>query len=281
VVIPTKNSEGTLENCLRSIKGQTYPNIEMVVVDNYSTDKTREVAQKYTRVFVKGPERSSQRNLGSKNAHGDYLFFVDSDMELAPKVVEECIWEAFKKKAHAIIVPEVSSGEGFWTKCKALERSCYIGDQSIEAARFFRRDVFFEVGGYDEELVGTEDWDLNQKISKAGYRIGRIDAVIKHNEGKLSLWKTMKKKYQYGKTLGKYKEKHPKEATQQFNIVRPAFIRNWKKLAKDPLNAAGLTILKTCEFGAAGIGYLNCNFFISKLKPQRISRPENEDNSTR
>jgi arabinofuranan 3-O-arabinosyltransferase len=196
-------------------------------------------------------------------------------MELTPPVVEECVKEIFKEKVHAIIVPEVSVGEGFWTKCKALERSCYIGDDSIEAARFFKKCVFLDVGGFDEELVGTEDWDLNQRIKKAGYKIGRINAFIRHHDGRLSLWKTMKKKYWYGKTLEKYIGKHPEEAKQQLKLIRPAFTRNWKKLAKDPINAAGLTILKTCEFWATEIGYLKGKFLISKQKPRRIFRLEN------
>jgi len=186
VVVPTFNSERFLEKSLLSIRKQTYKNIEIIVVDNYSTDKTYEIAQKYARVFFKGPERSSQRNLGSRNAFGDYLFFIDSDMELTPKVVEDCIKEALEKEVHAIIVPEVSVGEGFWTKCKALERSCYVGDASIEAARFFKKDIFLELGSYDEELIGPEDWDLNQRFRNRGFKIARINAFIQHHEGKLT-----------------------------------------------------------------------------------------------
>jgi glycosyltransferase involved in cell wall biosynthesis len=55
VIIPTKNSESTIDYCLRSIRGQTYTNIEVIVVDNYSRDKTEEVAQKYGKVLSKGP----------------------------------------------------------------------------------------------------------------------------------------------------------------------------------------------------------------------------------
>jgi glycosyltransferase involved in cell wall biosynthesis len=257
VVVPAKNSEATIGKCLESIENQTFSNIEIIVVDNFSGDKTREIAQRYGRVFTKGPERSAQRNLGAKCAGGDYLFFIDSDMELRPEVVEECVKEALEKEYHAVVVPEISVGEGFWTRCKALERSCYVGDETIEAARFFRKDVFFEVGGYDEKMTGQEDWDLHQMIKKRRSRIGRINAFILHYEGRLTLRKTMVKKHAYGKTLKLYRVKHSKEADVQLRLIRPAFIRNWRMLAKDPVHTAGMLFMKTTEFVAGWFGSLS------------------------
>jgi len=254
VIVPTKNSESTISKCLRSIREQTYPNIEIIVVDNYSSDRTREIAQKSGKVLLKGPERSSQRNFGAQAAVGDYLFFIDSDMELMPTVVENCVKTTVYGHANAVVVPEISIGNGFWSKCKALERSCYVGDDTIEAARFFCKDVFFGVGCFDEEITGQEDWDLHVRISKAGYKIGRITSFIQHDEGRLSLRKTMIKKRNYGKTLKLYTKKNPKEASAQLTLIRPAFIRHWKKLAKDPVHASGMLFMKVCEFSASWIG---------------------------
>src|ERR1022692_5165255 len=91
VIVPTKNSAVTLEACLKSIKEQIYYPIELIVVDNHSSDATREIARQFTdKVFVKGPERSAQRNYGAASASGRYLLMVDSDMELDRKVVKAC-----------------------------------------------------------------------------------------------------------------------------------------------------------------------------------------------
>ena len=66
VVIPTRNSEKTLGDCLDSVSRQSYRNVEIMVVDNDSSDGTREVAKRYTdMVFTMGPERSAQRNYGA------------------------------------------------------------------------------------------------------------------------------------------------------------------------------------------------------------------------
>ncbi len=258
VIIPTKNSGKTLEGCLKSIKDQIYKNIEIIVVDNNSIDRTKEIAMRYTeQVYNKGPERSSQRNLGSKNAKGEYLLFVDSDMELAPEVVEECMEKIHREKAHAIIIPEISIGEGFWAKCRSLEKRCYVGDDTIEAARFFERKIFFKFDGYDEEIAGGgEEWDLPFRIKKTGYKIDRINAVVKHHEGKINPWSSMKKKYYYGQTINKYFEKHPDIAKKQFIILRPAFIRNRIMLFNDPGHMLGMFFMKFCEFVAGGAGII-------------------------
>jgi GT2 family glycosyltransferase len=169
-------------------------------------------------------------------------------------VVEDCVKVTVCNHVNVVVVPEVSFGEGFWTKCKALERSCYVGDGTIEVARFFGQDVFFNVGRFDEEIAGQEDWDLHVRICKAGFKIGRINSFIRYHEGRLSLRKTMMKKRNYGKTLKVYRRKHPKEASVQLRLIRPAFIRNWRKLAKDPAHALGMLFMKVCEFGAGCIG---------------------------
>ena len=92
VVITTKNEEKNIENCLQSIRRQTFKDIELIVVDNFSEDKTAELAEKYhAKVYFEGNERSAQRNYGAKVARGEYLIYLDADMILSPTVIEECV----------------------------------------------------------------------------------------------------------------------------------------------------------------------------------------------
>jgi len=80
VIVPTRNSEAFLERCLTSIRDQSYPRVEVIVVDNYSSDGTKRIARKYAdRFFSKGHERSSQVNFGVSKAKGKYVYRVDSD----------------------------------------------------------------------------------------------------------------------------------------------------------------------------------------------------------
>ena len=65
IVVTTKNEEKNIESCLESIANQTWEFTEIIVVDNFSTDRTTEIAKRYTNnVFTVGPERSAQRNFG-------------------------------------------------------------------------------------------------------------------------------------------------------------------------------------------------------------------------
>lgn len=260
VIIPTKNSERTIKKCLESIKNQTYPKIEVLIIDNFSTDRTQKIAGIYgARIIRSYDKRSQARNIGAKRARGQYVFFIDSDMELNSRVIEECV-KKIREGYEGIIIPEISVGEGFWARCKAIEKLCYIGDENIEAARFFKKSVFEAVNGYDVQLEAGEDWDLSQRVKKAGFRIGRIYLLIKHHEGRLSLWKTIKKKYEYGKGIHKYMNKYPQKARIQLKLIRPAFRRKWKLLARKPVIFLGMSFMKFCEFAAGEIGIISCKF---------------------
>ena len=262
VIVTTKNSQGFIDSCLKSIKNQSFTNIEIIVVDNFSKDKTKDIAITYTKnFFEKGPERSAQRNFGAKKAIGKYLLILDSDMELSENVIKECTEEIEREEdIKAVIIPEISFGRSFWAKCKALERSCYIGDETIEATRFFDRNTFLEFEGYDEQISAGEDWDLSQRIGNK-YKISRIESQIRHNEADLSLIRSSKKKYYYALTFLKYIKKHPKIAKKQINIIfRPAFFRNWRKLIKDPIHTLGFFFMKLCEAIAGIIGIIVSRF---------------------
>jgi len=258
IIITTKNSQKFIGSCLKTLKNQSYQNIEIIVVDNFSDDKTKEISLRYTsKFFEKGPERSAQRNFGAGKAKGKYILILDSDMELMEDVITECVEKIESEKdIKAIIIPEISYGESFWAECRALERSCYIGDETIEAARFFEKNTFFEFTGYDEQITGPEDWDLPQRIGKR-YEISRIKSQIRHNEADLSLIRTIKKKYYYSKNFFEYVKKHPEIAKKQINIVfRPAFFRNWRKLVKDPIHTFGFLFMKLCEAIAGVVGII-------------------------
>jgi glycosyltransferase involved in cell wall biosynthesis len=256
VIVPTRNSGRTLEACLRSVRAQTYTLIEVVVCDNSSTDATRAIAERLADgTVVGGTERSAQRNYAASLATGAAFLFVDSDMILTAHVVAECV-EAATEGADAVVIPEASFGHGFWARCKALERSCYVGDATIEAARFFTRMTFERAAGYDETLVAGEDWDLHQRVVAGGAIVARTSAQIWHDEGRLRLSQLAAKKYRYGQTLGAYIGKHPAVAKTQLRLIRPAFVRHRSRLASHPLTTAGMIVMKASEAAAGAAGLL-------------------------
>lgn len=263
IIITTKNEEEYISHLLESIRKQAYKTVETIVVDNNSTDKTKAIAKSFgVSVFEKGPERSAQRNFGALKAKGAYLLFLDADMELTPQVVEECVDLIYKDKLCGVVIPEQSFGIGFWAKCKALERSFYLGVPWIESARFYQRTIFQDLGGYDETLTGPEDFELSQRCKQLfGVKsIGSISSFILHNEGKLSLWGSLKKKYYYGKKMSQYQKKESAKGYfyKQANIFTRygLFFQKKRIILGNPIVFMGMLIMKALEMGAILLGKL-------------------------
>ncbi len=258
VIITTKNSARTLKALLNSLTEQSYKNLEVILVDNNSTDATPKIAKRFTKkVFNIGPERSTQRNYGASKASGSLLLFLDSDMVLSKAVISDCVQKIISNSSiGGLIIPEKSFGKGLWAEAKILERNINAGAVYFEAARFFPKKVFQQVGGYDPNLTGPEDWDLPQNISKH-YKIERISSLIYHNEGSLTLSDLFKKKYYYGLSAHKYLTKHnlPVLSPKTVYFLRPAFYRNWRLLIKNPSLTLAMIWMLLTETVAGGMGY--------------------------
>ena len=251
VIVTTKDSARTLEACLQSMRRQRNAEVELVVVDNGSTDATREIAARYADTVVTyGPERSAQRNHGAAITSGEHLLFLDSDMIVGEDVVAEGMAALRASGLPACIIPELSVGEGFWTRSRAHERSCYDGDDDIEAARLYTREAFDAAGGFDEDISGGEDWDLSQRVAR-GRSLPRTRSRILHDEGRLALGIAFQKRRYYAPGYLRYRRKHRAVARSQSNpLARAAYLRHWRRLVAHPVLTAGMIVLKAVEAGA-------------------------------
>jgi len=259
VVITTKNEAKVIKKLLETINGQSYKPIETLVVDNKSTDNTKRIAKQFTKlVYDKGPERSAQRNYGAKKAHGEYFLFLDADMELQEDVVKECVELVSNRKYSAVIIPEDTYGKGFWAKVKTFERSFYTYDKTVAAARFYPKNIFLKLGGFDESITGPEDWDLSGRAEKIG-ELGRTNAYIRHNEEELNFWKLLKKKYYYAKKTHRYLSKNNISAVSPKTIffLRSSLYKDPKKIIKHPHLYIAMWLMLSAELIAGGIGYVS------------------------
>ena len=265
IIIPIKGRADFLENCLKSIKAQTYRNIQLIIVDGEPDKETLDLVRKYevvlyryTPILKKGTFDSPyKRNYGVRKARGEYVYYVDADMELNKNLIKEAV-SLCSSKYDAVILPEDSFGLGIWAKAKNLERRCYWGDTGIEAPRFFKKTVWEKVGGLDQSLAsGRDDGDLYYKLLENGYKVGRTKSIVRHNEGNLTIAKLFNKKYRYGKDVLKYVSKRPKIGIYSYFPIRMSYIRNWRLFVSRPFDTFVFVIMKVIESfgGVTGIIY--------------------------
>jgi glycosyltransferase involved in cell wall biosynthesis len=262
-VITTQNEEKNIKNCLESIKRQTYPveKIEIIVVDNDSSDATKEIAAKYTdKIYNIGPERSAQRNYGIiEIAKGDYVMYLDADMSLSSGVIERCVEKLRSNDSLiAFYISEVVTGKKYWSRVRRFERSFYDAT-AIDCVRFFQRDKFIKVGGFDLSMTGPEDWDLDKKIRQIG-QVGLVKEPIYHNEAEFDLKRYLAKKGYYAKSFDAYIAKwgsNDPDVKKQFGLwyrYFGVFLENgkWKKFIFRPDLILGMYWLR----GLVGLKYL-------------------------
>lgn len=181
IVTPFYNAGGVFLETVRSVEGQTFKNIEWIIVDDKSTDPysvriMRETARRLEYVKIiehaenKGP--AAARNTGYGAALADYVMQLDSDDLLEPTAIEKMLWR-ITTTSEAAFVTSYSIGFGAqryrWTHgFSDAER--FLSDNPVQPTCLVRKAVHAAVGGYDESIrSGLEDWDFWLKCASAGY----------------------------------------------------------------------------------------------------------------
>lgn len=227
IVIPSKNSERTIAECLKSIIAQSYPAIEIIVVDRFSTDLTSEIAQRMgSRVISIEGERSMAKNLGAKFAHGKYLFFVDADHTIGPDVIATCV-KAIRGVDGVLINDQDISKDSRVSRLVASRRKILSCDPLNVAIRFVRRDVFDSIGGFDPDLYAGEDLDFHRRFLNHGYKMVDTGATDWHLGSPANLKGLLNRSLYYSPNTLKYVSKNPLISLKRLNPLR--VVSAWKK----------------------------------------------------
>jgi len=217
VVIPTYNSERTLAKCLESIKNQIYKNVEAIVVDNYSKDKTVEIAKRYgAKIIKKKCNKPEARNIGILILKGDYILLLDSDMMLEKEVVEEGVAKFYNEGCDALFINEEYLDDGFLKKCRNLEKIVYRENPIIEAPRFYKKSLALKTF-FDDRNEGPDEYDFYISLqSRFSLKESRINSKLILLEPPINL----KKKFHHGKFFMYYRRKHKNKAipSKQINF---------------------------------------------------------------
>lgn len=189
VIIPARNEERTLGQCLESLARMNFPaaDFEVIVVDNGSNDRTKEIAQSFsvklnlTVLEKKDGNISAVRNWGARVARGRVFAFTDADCTVPPNWLG-CASELLTSQdigimgAHGLI-PEDSSwiAKTWYSDIATAKRGevSYVPTLDL----MVRRSVFFDVGGFDESLETNEDYEFCQRVRRAGLVILGIPEI--------------------------------------------------------------------------------------------------------
>jgi len=258
VIIPTYNSAAHLAASIESIRKQTYEQIEIVVADNHSCDGTVQLAERLAdKAIFAGPERCAQCNAAVRASSGEFIYRVDGDFIVEPTVVAAAV-AACKAGAHAVQVHNDSDPSvGFWASVRHFERRMYRNDDMHVGARFFRRGTFEAVGGFDEALVAGEDYDLHNRLLRAGYNVEAIEPGEKHLGEPRTLAAIAEKSFFYGRSTRRFLARNGTRGFVQMNPVRATYFRHWRCFVAQPRLALAFIAMQVVKyaFGSAGLAF--------------------------
>lgn len=195
VVIPTYNRAHVIKRAIESVLLQKYSNMEIIIIDDNSSDSTKEVIEgimdsriKYRR-NSKNRGASFSRNAGIRMAKGEYIAFQDSDDEWVEGKLEKQL-EIMKEMKCGMVYSMFSRdyGDGNIVSVPGksvpkeqregniypfLLRESFIGTPTM----LIRKEVLRQVGSFDENLKNYEDYELAIRIAK-NYKVGYVDEIL-------------------------------------------------------------------------------------------------------
>ncbi len=221
ITIPSYNSEKMIPFCLEGVAKQTYPNIETLVIDSHSTDRTRDIAASYqARVVLCDGKLLAARYLGLQESKGPYVVLVDTDQILEPTAIERA---AGMMDDYDMVVFETLSHNTEWFIPKLHGALKQIINARFEKPgafdptrgpflpRFFKREILEKAfAAIPQELIpDTIDPDhaiIYYESYKVSQRVGGLrNAIYDIEPDWRKLWKT---RYRYAVSLRSVKKSY-------------------------------------------------------------------------
>jgi glycosyltransferase involved in cell wall biosynthesis len=213
-IVPAHNEEEVVKECLDALLAEEYQDKEIIVVNDGSTDCTREIIESYGNKlklinFDTGHSAAFSRNAGAKVASGDLLVFIDADViisggflnTLAQDYLEHNFMFAginVKPLTTNIISRSFALEKSYFPKIEKKEFTDNF--QNIPSFAFiFRKDFFEKIGGYNENTFYFEDSDLTKKCIETGNKMFLDPDLIVYHKEPYTLWETYRQGVYKGK----------------------------------------------------------------------------------
>src|SRR5215471_21827929 len=237
VVMPVYNAESTLEECLTKLGQSTFEDFEVVVVDDGSTDRTKEILSQFPVRVIPSSGRvgpAAARNLGAQVATGEFLFFIDSDVMVRPETLD-LLAEGFERTGVdgfcGVQAAEMryrdlpSQYKNLWMRWTYLRQS---GDVPLfyTTAAAIRRDTFLRVGGFDVGYAtpNVEDTAFGQKLKRLGVRVRIHPQLEVEHVKRYSLWGMLRTDFMRAVSLTRLKLRHPEDLGENNTSVPSSYM---------------------------------------------------------
>ena len=178
IIIPTYNVEEYIEECINSVFAQTYKNIEVICIDNNSTDNTwkrlEELKVKCPNLILDKEPKSgapSARNKGLSLAKGEWIQFLDADDLLLPNKIEHQVTLVETTKCNLIYANYIRRAvKGKESKSNLNDGDLWLNlfntSLGITSSNFWKKEILFELQGWDESLKSSQEYNLLFKYLK-------------------------------------------------------------------------------------------------------------------
>jgi glycosyltransferase involved in cell wall biosynthesis len=225
VIIPSFNLGRFLPEAIASVRRQTFPDFEIVVVDDGSTDPEtaeaiRSAAGPDLRA-VRSDNRglSAARNLGISEARGGLISCLDADDIFAPQWLELAVARLDAEPDLAFVshwLEAFGDEQGEWTPGRG-DLAALLDQNVFNGAALFRRQLVDEVGGFDESMRdGCEDWEFWIRVMEAGHRGAILPrALYRYRRRPDSMSRAMTDSDTWFRLFGEIVEKHPNSYREQ------------------------------------------------------------------
>ncbi len=186
IIVPMYNAEQFVGETLRSIEKVDYPAIEVVIVDDGSTDGSAAIAQRFVDnhanwSLIRQPNRgvSAARNLGIRSSYGKYILPVDADNLLAVDFITLAVSVLEYNPDVKVVAPTAEyfgDRSGVW-KLPEFSLKLLARRNLMDTCALYRRADYDRCGGYCEELMAREDWDFWISMLKDGGEVVRLPEI--------------------------------------------------------------------------------------------------------
>ena len=199
-IIPTHNRADLLRRALKSVISQTYQPIEIIVVDDGSTDETESIVGEFKNdsplIYLKNEEARGApvaRNKGIQAASGDFIAGLDDDDEWNPERIERLV-QAYDDSFSCItsnVKMQYENHTATWHKQEIITLDDLLYSNQVGNQVLVKRDRLLEIGGFDEQLAAAQDYDLWIRLCEAFGPVKNIRRPLQivhteHEKGRIS-----------------------------------------------------------------------------------------------